>query len=49
MTRLSTEQRPESGVSDAFALLSSNNNRLVSLFGSLDEDGTRRVHYLVDV
>jgi len=49
MTKLSAERCPESAISDAFALLSSSNNRLVSIFGSLDEGGTRRVHYLVDV
>lgn len=42
---------PESNVRarDALKLLGSGSNRLVSLFGSLDDDGRCQVHYIVDV
>ncbi len=49
MTKLSTEQRPEPASATPSPLLAGSNARLVSIFGSLDEDGTRRVHYVVDV
>jgi Ni,Fe-hydrogenase III large subunit len=34
---------------DALALLREGNARLVSIFGSLDDDGAARVHYVLDV
>ncbi len=36
-------------VANVLDLLRSENVRLVSIFGSLDDDGRRRVHYIVDV
>jgi len=48
MTKLATQRQP-TGVSEALQLLSSGRTRLVSIFGSLDDDGSRRVHYIVDV
>ncbi|MBZ5646963.1 MAG: NADH-quinone oxidoreductase subunit C [Acidobacteriia bacterium] len=39
----------ETKVEDVLDLLRSDGVRLVSIFGSLDEDGQRRVHYVVDV
>jgi Ni,Fe-hydrogenase III large subunit len=34
---------------DALHLLEDGNARLVTIFGSMDEDGTKRVHYIADV
>ncbi|MGZ7029426.1 MAG: hydrogenase large subunit [Terriglobales bacterium] len=34
---------------DALALLGAGKARLVSIFGSLDDDGARRLHYILDV
>jgi Ni,Fe-hydrogenase III large subunit len=39
----------EVGVTRALDLLRSANTRLVSIFGSTDDSGVRRVHYLIDV
>lgn len=37
------------GCDEALALLKAGNCRLVSIFGSLDDDGARRVHYIIEV
>lgn len=38
-----------SGVAEAHALLRAGHSRLVSIFGRIDEDGSRRIHYFIDV
>jgi Ni,Fe-hydrogenase III large subunit len=38
-----------SGVQEALELLKAGNSRLVSIFGSMESDGSRRVHYIADV
>ncbi len=43
------QQGNEVSVKEALRLLEGNNTRLVSIFGSKDEDGKLRVHYIVDV
>jgi Ni,Fe-hydrogenase III large subunit len=40
--------RNSGGIAEAMALLKAGNSRLVSLFGSIEDDGTRSVHYLLD-
>lgn len=37
------------GIGEALALLKAGNSRLVSIFGSIEDNGTRQVNYLVDV
>ena len=37
------------GVSEALELLKVSNSRLVSIFGSIEDDGVRRVRYIIDV
>jgi Ni,Fe-hydrogenase III large subunit len=37
------------GLAEAQALLKAGHTRLISIFGSIDNDGARRVHYLIDV
>ena len=37
------------GISEALALLKGANSRLVSIFGSMEDNGARRVHYIIDV
>ncbi len=44
-----TQQAREAGTANVLDLLRSQNVRLVSIFGSLDEDGRHRVHYILDV
>ena len=39
----------QSGVSEALNLLRGGSARLVSIFGSLDDSGKRRVHHIIDV
>ena len=39
----------ETSLGEAQALLKAGNARLVSIFGSVDDDQARRVHYLIDV
>jgi Ni,Fe-hydrogenase III large subunit len=41
--------RTAAGVSEALALLNAGNSRLVSIFGSIEENGARHVHYIIDV
>jgi Ni,Fe-hydrogenase III large subunit/Ni,Fe-hydrogenase III component G len=48
MTTSIVQQRAEVSVKDALRLLEGSNTRLVSIFGSKDDDGTLRVHYIVD-
>ena len=45
----STQRTPETKAQDVLDLLGRDHVRLVSLFGSLDDGGRRRVHYIVDV
>ncbi len=45
----STLPNSEAGVSRALDLLRTPNTRLVSIFGSIDENRARHVHYLIDV
>ena len=49
MNPLASRSRTAAGVSEALALLKAGNSRLVSIFGSIDDDGARRVHYIIDV
>jgi Ni,Fe-hydrogenase III large subunit len=48
MTTNMTQQGATVSVENALALLIGSNTRLVSIFGSKDDDGTLRVHYIVD-
>jgi Ni,Fe-hydrogenase III large subunit len=48
MSAISRPKR-EAGLTEAHALLKAGNSRLVSIFGSIDDDRARCVHYLVDV
>ena len=43
-----SSSRSSGGIADALALLKAGNCRLVSIFGSIDDDGSRCVHYLLD-
>src|SRR5208337_4078917 len=45
----SGRSRTAAGVSEALSLLDAGNSRLVSIFGSIDGNGARRVHYIIDV
>jgi Ni,Fe-hydrogenase III large subunit len=49
MTTTPYAQKPEAEITEALHLLHRNGVRLVSIFGSVDSDGSRRVHYVVDV
>jgi Ni,Fe-hydrogenase III large subunit len=49
MTGISTQAAIGATGADALTLLSAGRARLVSIFGSLDDDGARRVHYIVDL
>ncbi|HEV2486617.1 MAG TPA: NADH-quinone oxidoreductase subunit C [Terracidiphilus sp.] len=49
MTINTTTRGGEGSAEDALRLLESRNTRLVSIFGSLDESGAKRVHYIADV
>lgn len=44
-----TLSNSEAGASRALDLLRAANTRLVSIFGSIDDNGVRYVHYLIDV
>ena len=44
-----TLSNSEAGASRALDLLRAANTRLVSIFGSTDDNGVRHVHYLIDV
>ncbi len=44
----SVQQEREAGMQRALDLLGQTNTRLVSIFGSKDEDGTARVHYILE-
>jgi Ni,Fe-hydrogenase III large subunit/Ni,Fe-hydrogenase III component G len=48
MTTNVIQQGAEVAVQDALTLLQGSNTRLVSIFGSKDEDGALRVHYIVE-
>jgi Ni,Fe-hydrogenase III large subunit/Ni,Fe-hydrogenase III component G len=43
------QRNMEANAGDVLKLLGAAGHRLVSIFGSVDEDGGRRVHYVVDV
>lgn len=45
----SGRSRTAAGVSEALSLLDAGNSRLVSIFGSIDGNGARHVHYIIDV
>jgi Ni,Fe-hydrogenase III large subunit len=49
MSALIRSSRSSSGIAEALALLRAGNSRLVSIFGSIDDDGALRAHYLLDV
>jgi Ni,Fe-hydrogenase III large subunit len=49
MSTVSGRSNRGAGLAQAHTLLKSGNSRLVSIFGSIDDDGARRVHYLIDV
>ena len=49
MSALNSRGTPGGGIQEAFKLLKGSNARLVSIFGSMDNDGTPRVSYIVDV
>ena len=49
MTMNMTHRSTEGCVEDVQRLLGSNNARLVSIFGSVEENGEKRAHYIVDV
>ena len=49
MNPITSPSKTAAGVSEALALLQSGNSRLVSIFGSIEDDGARRVHYIIDV
>jgi Ni,Fe-hydrogenase III large subunit/Ni,Fe-hydrogenase III component G len=42
-------QSRNADIAEAQALLRAGSSRLVSIFGSIDDDGVRRVHYILDV
>lgn len=44
-----THRASDTAIQKALDLLKSRNNRLVSIFGSNDPDGTQRVHYIVEI
>ena len=49
MSPSASRSRTAAGVSEALSLLNAGNSRLVSIFGSIDPNGDRRVHYIIDV
>jgi Ni,Fe-hydrogenase III large subunit len=49
MTISATTRGGEGSAEDALRLLESSNTRLVSIFGSVDESGAKRVYYIADV
>jgi Ni,Fe-hydrogenase III large subunit len=49
MSPSASRSRTAAGVSEALSLLNAGNSRLVSIFGSIDPNGARRVHYIIDV
>lgn len=49
MNPSASRSKTATGIAEALSLLSVGNARLVSIFGSIDDDGPRRVHYLIDV
>ncbi|MGA2960510.1 MAG: NADH-quinone oxidoreductase subunit C [Candidatus Korobacteraceae bacterium] len=49
MNPIGSRSRSATGVTEALALLNTGDSRLVSIFGSIEDDGTRRVHYIIDV
>jgi Ni,Fe-hydrogenase III large subunit len=49
MSPFSRGSRYAAGVAEALSLLQAGDSRLVSIFGSIEEDGARRVHYIIDV
>ncbi len=49
MSPFSRASRNTAGVAETLSLLQAGDSRLVSIFGSIEEDGARRVHYIIDV
>jgi Ni,Fe-hydrogenase III large subunit len=49
MSALIRTSRSSSGIAEALTVLRGGNSRLVSIFGSTDDDGALWVHYLLDV
>jgi len=49
MSALIRSSRSSSGIAEALALLKAGNSRLVSIFGSIDDDGALSAQYLLDV
>ena len=49
MSAVGTHSKGAGGRREASVLLAAGNTRLVSIFGSIDDDGERWVHYIVDV
>ena len=49
MSVLSSRSKVANGISEAQALLKAGNSRLVSIFGGIDDDRSRHVHYIIDV